>query len=152
MSRLCRITSPFALVLLLAMSASGQCSSALAVTGTTFSGGDTLSFGVTGAPADAATAVFISPAMGNFSFGPLLALDLAAPAIPIGIGQTDSNGDFTATVNLPPIPAGTLGDIDLYSQAATLSFALPTAPTGGGGPPLPFTFCTSNVVMVTVSL
>ena len=154
MARSLRMASSFIFVLLLAVSASGQCSSTLTVGGTLASGGTAI-FDVTGAPADAPTVVLISPSSGSFSFGPLLTLGLSAPFVPVAIGATDANGDFTSSLSIPPIPPGTLGILDFAAQAVTIEFNLPSPPSGGGGggpggPP--FTFCTSNVVTGQISL
>ncbi len=148
-----KILPTFALALCLTIGASAQCSD-ITVGGTLVSGGD-VSFSVTGAPAESMTLVFVATDTGSFGVGGFFTLGLAMPAIPIGQGMTDANGDFSTTINIPNIPAGVLpmSSLDLYAQSLTISYTIPTFPTlpGTGGGFLPFSFCDSDVEAFTIT-
>jgi hypothetical protein len=122
--------------------AAGQCST-LAVAGS-INAGQTVSIGVSGAPADSATFLAVGETAGSTSImvpGSTLVLGLAEPFAVLPLGVTDAAGAVSLSVSIPAdVPAGSLPDATFILQAVTVSF-------GAIGPipmPIVLTFCVSN--------
>lgn len=116
----------FCLALALTLTATAQ--SDLTISGTLNSGGD-ITFGVTGAPANSPTAV-LAGMTGQTNFG-FLTIDLAGPIVPVAVGQTDMNGDFSQTFNIPPTMIGMTFSFDSQALSVDLSGATGGGPMGG---------------------
>lgn len=122
--------------------AAAQACSDLSVTGDGMPG-TTLSFDVTGAPAGAATIVFVGFGGVAMMPAPVFGLELLPPFVPVGAGRADMNGDFGVDLT---VPAMLMREITGDAQALSLTFTRPMGmPTMG----LPFSFCTSDVEAFT---
>lgn len=141
------------LVAALSASLAAQSCSNLTATGNG-APGTSVVLALTGAPANAFTAVAIGDTLGTttLNIGPLgtLTLGLAQPFVPLPMGLTNAAGEASRTINVPNSPS--LPGIDLYGQAVSMTWAMQVPGPGNPGPGGPhasiltLTFCTSNVV------
>ncbi len=133
------------LCLVIAVSASAQNCSTLAVTGSV-NAGQTLTIDVSGATANAATFLFIGSTAGSttINVGPLgsFTIDLNPPFLPLPMGQTDAAGHVALSVIVPAnVPANAIPNHTFTVQSLSVGFTM----GGGSGPGLPtLSFCTSN--------
>ncbi len=106
-----------------------------------FANGGAIVWDLTGAPADAPTAILASMDDTGFSVGPFLTLDIGPQIVPVVLGPTDANGELTHTLTFPALPPSINVDaVTFYSQAVSLA----------AGPPM-LGFAVSDVEAATVN-
>ncbi|MBK9387818.1 MAG: hypothetical protein IPN34_23625 [Planctomycetes bacterium] len=125
--------------------ASAQSCSDLSISGSGASGG-TVTVGVSGAPVNAPTFLFIGQQTGSTSIavGPFGTLDLglAAPFGVFAFGSTDLTGNLSLSVQIPNVPIPQ--PVTVFLQATSLGIRI-----NRNGPPT-VGFCTSDVESLTL--
>ncbi|HGY90734.1 MAG TPA: hypothetical protein ENK43_06140 [Planctomycetes bacterium] len=133
--------SLLAVVLVAGLAAAAQAQDLTVTVNGDFANGGSIVWDLTGAPADAPTAILASMDDTGFSIGPFLTLDIGPQIVPVAVGPTDANGELSHTLNFPALPPSiNVNSITFYSQAVSLA----------AGPPM-FGFAVSDVESATVN-
>ncbi len=135
------LRSLLALVIVAGLTGAAQAQDLTVTVTGDFANGGSIVWDLTGAPADAPTAILASMNDTGFSIGPFLTLDIGPQVVPVTVGLTDANGDLSRTLTFPALPPMiNVNAITFYSQSVSLA----------AGPPM-FGFAVSDVEVATVN-